>query len=322
MLLKRVNDGADDPQGEVPTTLAEFTFDAGDGHTYYDISLVDGYNLPIAIQMLPESNTSFQNIPQRLTNPSCVGTVGEAQNPGYNPYSGGQTFLGTTAQHPLQFENNETRSDIAQWCPWALQTQTSSGPNGGVYVYPDGQLNRPAFDPCLSACAKYNQPQDCCTGAYDSPSSCTPSQYSKSAKAVCPDAYSYGRLFLKMHRWPMLMTNTAFDDQTSTFIIPSGAGFEVIFCPGARSTNIIATSKNELVQLAQTGRTSSTSKEKRELFAVAETFYITEVHHNATYVASVSSDVTSRGVRNNSSMLALAMAVTVLVAFYGHVVVA
>lgn len=45
----------------------------------------------------------------------------------------------------------------------------------------------------------------------------------------------------------------AFDDQTSTFIIPAGAGFEVIFCPGGRSTTILATSKAELTQLAQQG---------------------------------------------------------------------
>jgi len=32
----------------------------------------------------------------------------------------------------------------------------------------------------------------------------------------------------------------AFDDQTSTFIIPAGAGFQLIFCPGARSTNTLA----------------------------------------------------------------------------------
>jgi hypothetical protein len=32
----------------------------------------------------------------------------------------------------------------------------------------------------------------------------------------------------------------AFDDQTSTFIIPSGAGFNIIFCPGGRSSNILS----------------------------------------------------------------------------------
>ena len=47
---------------------------------------------------------------------------------------------------------------------------------------------------------------------------------------------------------------SAFDDQTSTFIIPSGAGFEVIFCPGGRSTTILTTNKDEMQQLAQQGR--------------------------------------------------------------------
>lgn len=47
--------------------------------------------------------------------------------------------------------------------------------------------------------------------------------------------------------------DTAFDDQTSTFIIPSGAGFEVVFCPGARSTTILSTNMTQMVQLAQSG---------------------------------------------------------------------
>ncbi len=45
----------------------------------------------------------------------------------------------------------------------------------------------------------------------------------------------------------------AFDDQTSTFIIPSGGGFEVIFCPAGRSTTILTTMSNELHQLHQYG---------------------------------------------------------------------
>jgi hypothetical protein len=35
--------------GVPPATLAEFTFQAGDGQDYYDVSLVDGYNLPMRI---------------------------------------------------------------------------------------------------------------------------------------------------------------------------------------------------------------------------------------------------------------------------------
>jgi hypothetical protein len=59
----------------------------------------------------------------------------------------------------------------------------------------------------------------------------------------------------------LVITFTAFDDQTSTFIIPSGAGFEVIFCPGARSTNILATQSEKMLQLAQQGHVS---KDKRD----------------------------------------------------------
>ena len=49
----------------------------------------------------------------------------------------------------------------------------------------------------------------------------------------------------------------AFDDQTSTFVIPAGAGFQVIFCPGARSTNILAVESQQLHQLAQSGQAPS-----------------------------------------------------------------
>jgi hypothetical protein len=56
------------------------------------------------------------------------------------------------------------------------------------------------------------------------------------AKAVCPDAYSF-----------------AFDDQTSTFIIPAGGGWEVVFCPEGRSTNIQATFGAQLSSIANGG---------------------------------------------------------------------
>ena len=51
----------------------------------------------------------------------------------------------------------------------------------------------------------------------------------------------------------MTENSLAFDDQTSTFIIPAGAGFEVIFCPGGRSTNILATERQGLMQLQTQG---------------------------------------------------------------------
>ncbi|TKA69199.1 hypothetical protein B0A49_03447 [Cryomyces minteri] len=206
--------------GNTPVTLAEFTLNAGDGQTYYDISLVDGYNLPMAIVLVPQGNASLLDIPPNLTNPSCVGTAGDLNSDQYyDPYTSGfQTFLGTNSSFPLPFDTKVTSSQASDWCPWDLQVNIPTGPGNGVYSYPDASIQRPVFDPCYSACAKYNDDADC------------------SAKAICPDAYSY-----------------AFDDQTSTFIIPAGAGFEVVFCPGARSTNILATEADKLSQLKSSG---------------------------------------------------------------------
>ena len=53
------------------------------------------------------------------------------------------------------------------------------------------------------------------------------------------------------------MRYLAFDDQTSTFIIPSGGGFQVVFCPPGRSSNILATLSAQLHQLATSGRVSA-----------------------------------------------------------------
>lgn len=111
-----------------------------------------------------------------------------------------------------------------------------SKPGDGVYPYPDDRIRRPVFDPCRSACAATNDPADCCTGRFDDPAVCRPSLYSRSAKAVCPDAYSF-----------------AFDDQTSTFIIPAGGGWEVVFCPEGRSTDILSTFKGQLGEVAGGG---------------------------------------------------------------------
>ncbi|KAI9810080.1 MAG: hypothetical protein M1827_006691 [Pycnora praestabilis] len=230
--------------GDTPLSLAEFTLGAYGGKTFYDISLVDGYNLPLAILSLHAISgiASIEDIPPNLTNPVCIGTAGLLAAEGFNPYTGSsQTFLGTNSSFPLSFEQTESSSDVQGWCPWDLQLNTLTGPDNGVYTYPDNDLQNtiPSFNPCYSACAKYNKPKDCCTGSYDSPSACQPSSYSQSAKKVCPDAYSF-----------------AYDDQDSTFTIPEGGGFEVVFCPPGRSTALLSTQTNLENQLAENGQVS------------------------------------------------------------------
>ena len=207
--------------GQTPVTLAEFTLDGGQSQDFYDISMVDGYNLPMAILFDAPAGS---NIDPSTTNPSCVGSAGNAALQNFDPYNtGSQTFLGTDSSNPLPFEIKNTVPQIGKWCPWDLQTNPPSAPGDGVYPYPDGNINRPLYNPCFSACAKYGSPSYCCTGQYDGSGKCSPNYYSKAAKSVCPDAYSY-----------------AYDDQDSTFITPTGGNYEVVFCPGGRSTTIIS----------------------------------------------------------------------------------
>ncbi|KAI9056020.1 hypothetical protein LZ554_000952 [Drepanopeziza brunnea f. sp. 'monogermtubi'] len=220
--------------GETPVTLAEFDLAGGvDGNqVFYDISLVDGYNIPLSIIFIPGDNPKLKDIPPNLTNCACIATAGWLAPPAASGTSGNAT----TDANPLPYEPSYTNEKVADWCPWDLQKAQPTKPGDGVYPYPDDKIQRPVFDPCLSACSKSLSPEDCCTGPFNDPKVCKPNLYARSAKAVCPDAYSF-----------------AFDDQASTFIIPSGGGWEVIFCPPGRSTNILATFKAQMQALSQSG---------------------------------------------------------------------
>lgn len=229
-------------KGATPVTLAEFALEGGvDGkQTFYDISLVDGYNLPMAINYIPGTDQKLKDIPPNLTNCACIATAGWVAEPSESGTNGNST----KPDMPLPLEPKQTSKDISGWCPWDLQMKQPTKPGDGVYPYPDDKIQRPIYNPCLSACASTNSPQDCCSGDYNDPKVCKPNLYSKSAKTVCPDAYSF-----------------AYDDQTSTFIIPTGGGWEVTFCPEGRSTNILAKFKPELEALSQKGYASKAVKD-------------------------------------------------------------
>ncbi|GFZ02774.1 pathogenesis-related thaumatin superfamily protein [Actinidia rufa] len=62
------------------------------------------------------------------------------------------------------------------------------------------------------ACLAFNQPEYCCTGAYNNPNTCKPSNYSRVFKDSCPAAYSY-----------------AYDDSSSIFTC-KGANYLITFC--------------------------------------------------------------------------------------------
>ncbi|KAI1077569.1 thaumatin family protein [Whalleya microplaca] len=244
--------------GAVPVTLAEFDLAGGVTGTqsFYDISLVDGYNLPVGIVYHPAANTSY--IPPNLANPSCIATAG------YLNTLSRTGFTYTNSSYPMPYEQLQTNAAVADWCPWDLQAFPPMKPGDGVYPYPDDEIQRPTFDPCKSACAAFNSPEYCCTGEYDDPLICEPSLYSRNAKAICPDAYSY-----------------AFDDKKSTFILPSGGGWEIVFCPNGRSTNILATFGQEMDQIAQSGKVTP-----EILFKAMNLSYIESKHSAATCLRS------------------------------------
>lgn len=229
------------------------------------------------ISLLGESNNpNLTDIPPNLTNPVCIGTSSLLAPIG----STADATFGSNATYPLPLEQTVNAAYVQKWCPWPLQQQPPSKPGDGVYPYPDDNIQRPAFNPCLSACAKWNKPEYCCTGAHNQPSTCSPSLYSQQAKRVCPDAYSY-----------------AYDDLTSTFIIPQGGGFEVVFCPAGRSTNILATFGEQLQQIGQTGQVS------REIRDVAS---------NATWIA----ERNEAGTTRPSSMALVLLSIWVCVGGY------
>lgn len=205
-------------------------------YNFYDLSLVDGYNLPLGITYLPGHNDTLQEIPPNFTNPACIATAGLLSPPS----ASGTLGNSSNSSYPIPYESSQSSSDIAKWCPWNLQLMTPPRPGYGVYPYPVDNLPRPVFDPCLSACAKSKAASDCCTGSYNDAKKCKPSLYSTKAKLVCPDAYSY-----------------AFDDATSTFSLPAGGGWEVTFCPDGRSTNILKTFKAQLGDLSEVGHNVS-----------------------------------------------------------------
>ncbi|KAF5179956.1 Thaumatin-like protein [Thalictrum thalictroides] len=137
--------------GAPPVTLGEIRLNGDAGKDFYDISNVDGFNIPLSI----------------------------------TPSDGGCTSISCSA-------------DINLVCPDDLSVK---GPGGNTIA-------------CKSACLAFNQPQDCCTGAFNSPDTCQPTDRSRIFKNACPQAYSY-----------------AFDDPTSLFTCANGANYAITFCP-------------------------------------------------------------------------------------------
>jgi hypothetical protein len=173
--------------GLTPVTLFELQI-AGDNIVdYADISLVDGGSVSMGFQWLGSlsGNPNLMSIPDGVFSPMCVlnpSLIGGTPSPGpFKPDSG----------FDVPYIQN-SRERVANWCPSEYLVNRPQGPPDGVQSYPDGSIQRPWFSPFRSECQIHKSPMNCCTGDYDNPN-CPRNAWSKLAKTICPDAYSYGK---------------------------------------------------------------------------------------------------------------------------------
>ncbi|KAG0642150.1 thaumatin family-domain-containing protein [Tuber brumale] len=192
--------------GEKPHTIAEFTVTGDKNETYYDISTVDGYNVDMAI--IPEESAgAVLSCSSKKKN-----SLSSSLQSNHSPLSWANTGANIGVSRP--------EKGALHWCPHELLL-TPPKENSSSLFNPDDDDPKGYFSPCHSACSKWGREQDCCSGEYDNPEKCKPGLYSKRMKDVCPDAYSF-----------------AYDDVLSTFTLPSGPGFEVVFCPDGKSSGV------------------------------------------------------------------------------------
>ncbi|CAM0872240.1 unnamed protein product [Alopecurus aequalis] len=137
-----------------PASLVEFTLDGSGGMDFFDVSLVDGYNLPMLIV------------------PQGAGAAGAATAVAANS-TGGPKCMATGCL-----------VDLNDACPADLKVLSSTSVAGTAAAVGTTMA-------CKSACEAFGSPQYCCSGAYGSPNTCQPSTYSQYFKSACPRAYSY-----------------------------------------------------------------------------------------------------------------------------------
>ncbi|GLT76960.1 hypothetical protein SLA2020_485910 [Shorea laevis] len=212
--------------GAPPASLAEFTLASEGRQDYYDLSLVDGFNLPVSIT------------PQGGSGPTCT-TTNCAANPHFihicssacctlllSFYSSISIIFAAKLLHfaaKLQLHSLSISSLIAAM-KWQFHFIISAGLIATFFaIIPTNAVcpselaltgSDESIIGCKSACVVFNQPQCCCTGQYNSADTCKPTNYSMIFKNQCPQAYSY-----------------AYDDRSSTFSCTGGPNYLITFCP-------------------------------------------------------------------------------------------
>ncbi|KAJ7553998.1 hypothetical protein O6H91_06G122900 [Diphasiastrum complanatum] len=137
--------------GSPPATLAEFTLNGANGKDYYDVSLVDGYNLPISVAPSRSSGSSSVSInssgSSSSSTPSCgvAGCTGDLNESCPSELQlqapGGQVIAcksACEAYGTAQYCCTGTYSSPATCPPTTLsQTFKAACPNAYSYAYDD-----------------------------------------------------------------------------------------------------------------------------------------------------------------------------------------
>mmetsp|Transcript_19836 Transcript_19836/g.40114 ORF Transcript_19836/g.40114 Transcript_19836/m.40114 type:complete len:394 (+) Transcript_19836:80-1261(+) len=153
--------------GTPPASLAEFNLDApapwtqmGGNIDWYDVSLVDGYNVPVSI--FPIKETVQHDPCSQTPGRDCADAI--------------------------------CLTDLNPMCPKSLRhTMHSSAktlPPNKLFPHDNFKADKSTIG-CKSACTTFGDPKYCCSAGFSTPDACPPTDYSKIFKNACPGAYSY-----------------------------------------------------------------------------------------------------------------------------------
>uniref|UniRef100_A0A0E0AXP6 Thaumatin-like protein n=1 Tax=Oryza glumipatula TaxID=40148 RepID=A0A0E0AXP6_9ORYZ len=148
-----------------PATLFEVTLGKGGGGgdlDYYDVSLVDGYNLPVVA--VPQAGGATGGGGGGCATTGCTADLNRCTC--------------HTSMHASCTRVERVCADVSISAACPKELQVDGGGGGGTVA-------------CRSACEAFGEEAYCCSGAYATPATCRPTAYSAIFKTACPRAYSY-----------------------------------------------------------------------------------------------------------------------------------
>jgi len=198
--------------GKTPASLVEFQFAGFGNKDFYDVSLVDGYNLPIAVAVQPGTFTrGTGNSKYDCGAPTCRSDLNLTCPEPLRQTVNGQV-VGCRSAHAAC---NANRNDPALACAANddLYACAGGGPNSVM-----GSCYSPGATAQCCGCPAWSDAGTCraTNSKWALPS--LPETFAKPFKTACPDAYSF-----------------PYDDPTSTYTCAAssaaGVGYVITFCP-------------------------------------------------------------------------------------------